>query len=142
MENVRIYLAGGMSGLTMEEQMKWRNRFKDAIRFGEYDLAKKPIFFSPPDYYSPSTDAHKSEREAMEFELAHLRKSDLVVVNFNVPQSIGTAMELMAAKENRIPVIGLRKDGAELHPWLVECCTRVCDDFRELVTHVAEFYLK
>lgn len=142
MENVRIYLAGGMSGLTMEEQMKWRNRFKDAIRFGEYDLVKKPIFFSPPDYYSPSTDAHKSEREAMEFELAHLRKSDLVVVNFNVPQSIGTAMELMAAKENRIPVIGLRKDGTELHPWLVECCTRVCDDFRELVTHVAEFYLK
>lgn len=142
MENVRIYLSGGMSGLTIEEQIKWRNRFKDAIKFGEYDLEKKPIFFSPPDYYSPSTDAHKSEREAMEFELAQLRKSDLVVVNFNAPNSIGTAMELMVAKENKIPVIGLNKDSVELHPWLIECCTRVCDDFRELVTHVAEFYLK
>lgn len=141
-ENVRIYLSGGMSNLTIEEQMRWRNRFRDAIRFGEHDITKKPIFFSPPDYYSPSTNEHKSEREAMEFELANLRKSDLVVVNFNVPQSIGTAMELMVAKENRIPIIGLNKDGKELHPWLTECCTRMCDDFRELVNHVVEFYLK
>lgn len=142
MESVRIYLSGGMSGLTIEEQMKWRNRFKNAVRYGEYEPIKNPIFFSPPDYYSPSTDAHKSEREAMEFELANLRKSDLVVVNFNIPRSIGTAMELMVAKENKIPVIGLRENNVELHPWLIECCTRVCDDFRELVEHVVEFYLK
>ena len=142
MENVRIYLSGGMSGLTLEEQLKWRNRFRDAIRFGESDLLKKPIFFSPPDYYSPSTDKHKSEREAMEFELANLRKSDLVVVNFNVPKSIGTAMEIMVAKENKIPVIGLCKDGIELHPWLIECCTRMCNDFKELVEYVVQFYLK
>lgn len=142
MENVRIYLAGGMSGLSLEEQMKWRNRLKDAIKFGDYDITKNPIFFIPPNYYSPSTDAHKSEREVMEFELANLRKSDLIVVNFNVPQSIGTAMELMAAKENRIPVVGLVKDGVVLHPWLVECCTRLCNDFRELVYHVTEYYLK
>ena len=142
MENVRIYLSGGMSGLTLEEQLKWRNRFRNAIRFNEFDLSKNPIFFSPPDYYSPSTDVHKSEREAMEFELANLRKSDLVVVNFNVPKSIGTAMEIIVAKENKIPVVGLCEDGIELHPWLIECCTRMCNDFRELVKYVVQFYLK
>lgn len=142
MENVKIYLAGAMTGLSLEEQLKWRNRFKNAVKNSDVDIEKNPIFFSPPNYYSPSTNAHKSEREAFEFELANLRKSDLVVVNFNSPQSIGTAMELMVAKEHKIPVIGLNKDGVELHPWLIECCTRICDDFRELVYHVVEFYLK
>jgi hypothetical protein len=78
----------------------------------------------------------------MEFDLYNLRKSNLVVVNFNAPQSIGTAMELMVAKENKIPVIGLNKDETKLHPWLIECCTRICDSFREIVNHVVNFYLK
>lgn len=141
MENVRIYLAGGMSGLSLEEQVQWRNQFRNAIKYN-YEHTKSYGIFSPPDYYSPSTDAHKSEREAMEFELAHLRKSDVVVVNFNVPESLGTAMELMVAKENKIPVVGLNKNGVVLHPWLIECTTRMCDDMRELVDHVVNFYLK
>ena len=141
MENIKIYLSGGMSGLTLEQQMSWRNRLQKAIKYNREPL-KNPIFFSPPDYYSPSTNAHKSEREAMEFELHHLRKSDVVLVNFNIPKSIGTAMELMVAKENHIPIIGLNESGAELHPWLIECCTRMCDTFTELVDHVVDFYLK
>lgn len=140
METVKIYLAGGMTGLTLEEQIHWRTRFKNAITV-QFQTTKKPIFFSPPEYYSPSTNEHKSEREAMEFELAHLRRSDIIVVNFNVPHSIGTAMELMAAKEHRIPVIGLNERNAELHPWLIECCTRICSSFRECAEHVANFYL-
>lgn len=141
MENVRIYLAGGMTGLSMEEQMKWRNRFRKAVTEG-FETEKNPVVFSPPDYYSPLTNAYKTEREAMEFELSNLRRSTVVVVNFNSPNSIGTAMELMVAKENKIPVIGLNKTGETLHPWLVECCTRICDDFRELVEHIVNFYLK
>lgn len=141
MENVRIYLAGGMTGLNLDEQMKWRVRFGNAITT-QFDISKKPLVFIPPYYYSPSMDAHKSEREVMEFELAQLRKSDVVVVNFNVPKSIGTAMELMVAKENKIPVIGLNEERHELHPWLIECCTRICDNFRELAEHIAYFYLK
>ena len=142
MENIRIYLSGGMSGLSLEEQTKWRNRFRDAIKFGEYEINKNVHFFSPPDYYNFDEKQHKSEREIFEFDLNALRKSDLVVVNFNVPQSIGTAMEIMLAKELHIPIVGFNKYGYELHPWLVECTTRMCDDFRELVEHVVEFYLK
>ena len=142
MENYRIYLSGGMSGLSLEEQTKWRNKFRDAVRFGDYEINKSVSFFSPPDYYNFDEKQHKSEREIFEFDLNALRKSDLVVVNFNAPQSLGTAMELMLAYELRIPVIGLNKDGVELHPWLTECSTRICNDFRELVEHVVEFYLK
>lgn len=141
MESIKIYLSGAMSGFSLEEQLKWRNQVVNAIKFGDYDLTKNPIFFNPPNYYSPETNEHTCEREAMEFELAQLRKSDLVVVNFTNPKSIGTAMELMLAKEYHIPIIGLNKDGAELHPWLIECCTRICGNMRELVDHMARFYL-
>lgn len=48
----------------------------------------------------------------------------------------------MIAKEYHIPVIALNKDGNKLHPWLIECSTRICDSMRELVEHVANFYLK
>lgn len=141
MEQCRIYLAGGMSDLSFEDQMKWRNQIRNAILYGEYDYTVKPYFFSPPDFYNFEEQCHKTEKEVMDFDLNRLRKSDLVVVNFNAPQSLGTAMELAVAFENRIPVIGLNENGATLHPWLVECCTRICDDMYELVEHVAEFYL-
>lgn len=141
METVKIYLCGGMSGLSLDEQLKWRKQIQDAIRFSDCTISKKPVFFSPPDYYSPVTSEHKSEREAMEFDLNNLRKSDLIIVNFNVPNSIGSAMELMLAKELHIPVIGLNKDKYKLHPWLIESCTRICDTMGELINHVQTFYL-
>lgn len=142
MESVRVYLAGGMSGISFDEQSKWRKQIQDAIKYGDYDCKKNPIFFDPTNYYSLFETEHKSEREVMEYDLYNLKRSDMVIVNFNVPNSIGTAMELAIAKENHMPVIGLNKDKFDLHPWVSECCTRVCDNIRELVEHVVNFYLK
>lgn len=140
-ENLKIYISGGMTGLSLEEQTKWRKQFCDAIKYGDYEYTKKPIFFDPTQRYSVFVKEHKSEREAFEYDLYNLRNSDLVVVNFNSPNSLGTAMELILAKELKIPVIGLNKNVEDLHPWLIECCTRICDDMRECVSHVVDFYL-
>lgn len=139
---IKFYLAGGMSGLSLSEQSNWRTRFIEAIKYGEYVYGKKPIFFDPTQFYSMFNQEHKTEREVMDFDLYNLRNSDVVIVNFNSPNSIGTAMELMLARELRKPVIGLNKDKHKLHSWILECCTRVCDDFKELVEHVVEFYLQ
>ena len=141
METVKIYLAGGMMNLSIEEQSKWRKQVRDAINYGDFDYSKKPVFCDPTQHYSFEKVEYKSQREVFEYDLYNVRKSDLVIVNFNDEKSIGTAMELAIAKEHRIPVIGLNKDGKELHPWLTECCTRICDDMRELVAHVVDFYL-
>ena len=141
MEICRIYLSGGMSLLSWEEQAKWRRQIQNTIRFGDYDYSKKPIYFDPTQYYNYEEKLHKSEKEVMEFELSALRKSDLVIVNFNEPRSIGTAIELAIAKELRIPIIGLNKDKKEIHPWLLECTTRMCDDMEELIQHIVDFYL-
>lgn len=141
MSLVRVYLSGGMGNLSFEEQSKWRMQIVNAIKYGEYGYEKKVAFFNPVNYYNFQEVRHKSEREAMEFDLYNLRNSDLVIVNFNDPKSIGTACELILAKELHIPVIGINKDNQELHPWLVECTTRMCSSIREAVEHVVEFYL-
>ena len=141
METVKIYLSGGMGSLSFDEQSKWRKQVINAIKFGDYDYTKSVSFFNPVDYYNFTEIRYRSEREVMEFDLNALRSSNLVVVNFNDPKSIGTAMELMLAKERNIPVIAFGANGKEIHPWLLESCTRVCDDLREAVEHVVEFYL-
>lgn len=141
MNNYCVYLSGGMSNLSFEEQNKWRQQVKDAILYSDYDLKKNPVFFNPVDYFNFEVKEHKTEKEPFEYDLHQLRNSDLVVVNFNAHNSIGTAMELMLAYELRIPVIGLNKDGVELHPWLTEIPMRICTDMRELCDYVVKFFL-
>ena len=139
MDKVKFYMAGGMAGLSVEEQMEWRKDIKKRIN---NSLIHDPTyFFQPPYYYQPDGDYHRSEREAFMFDLNRLRHSDIVIVNFNIPKSIGTAMEIAVAHENRIPVIGLNENKNELHPWLYECCTRICETREELVEHIVNFYL-
>lgn len=140
METMKIYLSGSMMGSSWEEQSKWRQKVIDAINY-QYEHEKKAVFFNPVNYYNFNEKQHKSEKEIMEFDLYNLRNSDIVIVNFNNIWSIGTAMELMLAKETHIPVIGWNSSGKELHPWLAECTTRLCDSLKDTVEHVVEFYL-
>ncbi len=141
METVKIYLAGGMGSLSFEEQSKWRNQIINAIKYGEYDYEKKPIFCNPVDYYNFTEKRHKTEKEIVEFDLNAVRNSDLIIVNFNDPKSIGTAAELAIAYDMHIPIIGINKDKTELHPWLIEFTTRMCESIREAVEYTVDFFL-
>lgn len=142
MEKVKIYLSGGMTGLSYEEYMRWRKEIINHQIFIMGGLKKEPIFFNPPDYYNFEQEDYVTEKEVMEFDLYNLRNSDIVIVNFNAPDSIGTAMELMLAKEFHIPIIGIdNQDDKEIHPWLVECVSRLCLNLEEAVSYVKEFYL-
>ena len=78
----------------------------------------------------------------MEFDLNALRNSNLVIVNFNDPVSLGTCAELAIAYEMKIPIIGVNSDNKELHPWLIEFTSRMCSSLKEAVEYVVEFYLK
>jgi len=141
MKECCIYLAGAMSGMSFEEQTKWRQKVKDAILYGGYGYNFKPIFVDPTQYYNFEEVSHKSEKEVMNFDLYKVRTSDLIVVNFNDPSSLGAAIEIAVAHEYRIPVIGLNQNNVSLHPWLECMCDRICSDMRELVSHIVEFYL-
>lgn len=141
LETVKIYLSGGMGAVSWEEQTKWRHQIKNAIKFGDYEYEKKPIFFDPTFFYNFEEEKHRNEKEIMNFDLNALRKSDLVIVYFNDPKSIGTAMELMLARELHIPVVGICKENIKIHPWLEESVDRMCLDIREAVEYTTEFYL-
>ena len=140
MESVKIYLSGGMGNISFEEQSKWRKKIINEIEIN-CPCEKKPIFFNPVDHYNFAEVRYKTEREVMNFDLNALRHSDLIIVNFNDPNSLGTCAELAIAYEMKIPIVGINKDSQKLHPWLECFCDRMCDDIREAVDYVVEFYL-
>ena len=136
------YLAGAMSGVDFNEQVGWRIEFENRILNLANDLVHNDVrIFNPCIYYNFEEKHHKDEKEPFEYDLYSLKRSDIVVANLNKQDSIGTCMELAIAKDNRIPVIGLHENDDELHPWIAECCTRVCDSMDELVEHVFEYYI-
>lgn len=136
---MKIYLAGGMGSLSFEEQSTWRKVVTDSL-INNYN-GQRNLIINPVNFYNFESVEYKTQREVMEFDLYQVRTSDLIIVNFNDEKSIGTAMELMLAKELHIPIIGLNEKNTKLHPWLVECCTRICDSMTELLCHVGDFYL-
>lgn len=140
METIKIYLSGGMGNLSLEEQSRWRQQVIDSIRFN-YECEKKAVFFNPVDYYNFEEVRYKTQKEVMNFDLNGLRHSDLVIVNFNDPSSLGTCAELAIAYDMKIPIIGINKDNKELHPWLECFCDRMCYSLKEAVEYVADFYL-
>lgn len=132
-----IYLAGGMGNLSWEEQTLWRSALKVALT----DTSHSVKIENPVDYYNFREREYRTQREVMEFDLYKVRTADILIVNFNDPNSIGTAMELAVARERHIPVIGLHEAAKPLHPWLEEHCTRLCESLPELIDHVKKFYL-
>lgn len=140
MEIVHVYLSGAMGSVSYEEQSKWRQQIIDAINYN-YDCEKKPVFFNPVNYYNFEEVRYKTQREVMEFDLNALRNSDLVIVNFNDPESLGTCAELAIAYDMKKPIVGINKDNKVLHPWLCEFCTRMCSSLKEAVEYVVDFYL-
>lgn len=140
MRNYQIYLAGGMKNVNFEVSNAWRKKIIEHFQ-SDYRLRYTVSFINPNNYFNFLQKSHKTEREIREFDLLKVRESELIIVNFNDPNSIGTAQELAVAYEYRIPVIGLNVENEELHPWLIECCNRIFTNFDEMLQYVKDFYL-
>ena len=138
MKNKKIYLCGGMSNLSMEEQNRWREACKEWLLAQECDYHLTVI--NPCDYFSFFNKKHSSEKEIMNYDLNHVRSSNLLLTYFNSPNSIGSAIEMFLAKELHIPVIGINKN-EEIHPWILECVDRMFDNEKDALEYIKEFYL-
>lgn len=128
-----------MSDIEFEESNSWRTHIISTLHSR---VGSKVKCCNPNDYFNFEEICHETEREVRNFDLNKLRKSDLIVVNFNAPNSIGTAQELAIANEHRIPVIGLNECNYELHPWLTECCERIFYKMDQLLDYIIYFYLR
>ena len=140
MNNFNIYLAGAMSGLSFEEQNNWRKTVKDEL---ESTCSIYRInCINPVDYYNFEDEPkYDNETEIMNFDLHKLKHSDLVVVNFNRPDSLETMAEIATAYELRIPVIGLKDESAKLHPWQECMCAKMFTDLCDMLFYIRLFYL-
>lgn len=122
---LKVFLSGGMTGLTEEEASGWRTSFKlnNAVQ------DDTPFIFIDPTYYYFPTDktTQEYEKEAMNYDLYLVKHSDLIIVNFNLLSSIGTAQELMLAHTLNKPIIGMIEEDKynQLHPWYKEECMKI-----------------
>ncbi len=60
MDIVKFYMAGGMGGLNIGEQMGWRKDIENKIKRKTNNYLKSTYFFQPPYYYQPDGTAHRS----------------------------------------------------------------------------------
>lgn len=145
MKQLFVYLAGGMGKFGKEEFDKantWRVLTKQFLENNDCDVE---VYVTNPNNYFSFADEkplYKTQREVMEFDLNRLRKSDLVIVNFNDMYSLGTMAEIAIAYEKKIPIVGLDVDKQELHPWQVEMTNRIFTNISELFEYIEKFYLR
>ena len=145
MKNYQIYLCGGMGKFgkdNFEEGNKWRTYCKNTLETCECNY--NVLAINPNSYFNflDEPKRYKTQREVMEFDLHKLRTSDLVIINFNDMNSLGSMAELAIAYELKIPVVGLDIQKQDLHPWEIEMCNRIFDDIDEMLDYVEDFYLR
>ena len=124
-----------------DEGNEWR---VDMKTFFEDCSDGRIVVVNPNDHFNFLDDfAYESDREIMNYDLFKVRKSDLIIVNFNDPKSIGSASEMAVAYDKAIPIIGLCEHGEEeeLHPWLKCFCDRIFTDREELKIYTMNHYV-
>jgi len=130
MNTKRIYLAGGIMNLSFEDAYDWRRSIAYMLKEREANF----VCFNPLD--------HDIMQDEVEYDLNILRHSDLIVVNFNDPKSLGTMAEIAIAYEYRIPIIGYcstSTDIEELHPWILHMVNEICIDFNDLIDKIINY---
>lgn len=129
-KQLTVFLSGGMTGLTEEEANKWRKVFTNKILYKLFDsIFDCPYKFINPvtKYFTTEPTTPEFEKEAMQYDLYWIKQSDVIIVNFNSLQSIGTAQELMYAHTLNKPIIGMIPANKynDLHPWYKEECMKI-----------------
>lgn len=142
---LKIYLAGKMSGLSFDEMFNWRNDLKGRLENIASWRETKVNIINPVDFYNFEYPQHQSEIEVEDFDLAHVKSSDVIIVNLDgLESSIGTIIELHDAHyNNKIPVIafGNKKLYNKLHPWIKNSITRVEKNIDDIVEYMGDFYI-
>lgn len=133
-----------MSGLTYEEMCTWRVEIANLIKQMSDKHGHSIEIINPVDYYNFEEKRHQNEKEVMQYDLNHVKTSDIIIVKLSgINSSIGTCIELYVAYTRNIPVIAidLNNDYKNVHPWIKECITRVENSYEEVVEYIKDFYL-
>lgn len=141
---LKIYLAGKMSGLEFDEMYEWRKYLRDKLLVCADCVGYKLSVINPVVYFNFENERYQSEKEVMDYDLAHVSTSDIIIVNLDgLNTSDGTKAELKEAYDKHIPVIafGDSSDYEKLHPWIQIFITRREDNIEEAINYIQEFYM-
>lgn len=138
MSKLKVYLAGKMSGLTLEEMDGWRVEATKQFN----DKSFIPVHtINPVRFYNFEMNPNTySEKEVRKFDLHMVKASDVILVNLDFSDSIGTAMEIcMAYDVWDKPVVGFGKNKS--HPWMELCISKRCETLEDAVDYIIDYYL-
>jgi nucleoside 2-deoxyribosyltransferase len=124
-----------MSNISPEEASKWRKKAKHLLDVFEINSIDPTYFYNfdlaPPTY---------TDKEVMEFDLAAVLCSDLILINLDFPDSVGTSVEAFYAYRilNK-PVLGFGKN-SNIHPWLQACLVKQFETLESIIEYIASYY--
>lgn len=119
LNNFKIFLSGGITGLDTKECKKWRDCLQSRF-YGVFGLNNN-VTVNQMRHFNPNKETSDTlEKEAMMYNLYHVRTADIIIVNLDKINSVGTAQELMLAYELHKPIIGFIQEDkvSKIHPWI------------------------
>jgi len=138
MNKVKIYLAGKMSGLTFEQMNGWRVKASELLTLHNDNIHVE----NPCSFYNFELDPSTfSDKECKDFDLFLVENCDIVLVNLEHPDTIGTAIELELATRWHKPIIAFNGEKDKVHPWMKLCVTKWCATMEEAIEHILGFYV-
>lgn len=143
MEHKQIYLAGGMGAFGAEEFEKANEWRVDITNQLENISGSKITTVNPNEHFNflDETD-YESEMEVMLYDLHRVKESDIIIINFNHIESLGSMAELAISYDMRKPIYGLCENGEKdkLHPWQKCMCNRIFTDREDLVAYIIKHH--
>lgn len=139
MRKFKCYMAGRMQNLSFEDMNSWREKATLLLKEKSDNMVHTE---NPCHFYNFKRDPNTyTEKEVKEFDLHLVKNCDIMLVNLDFADSIGTAIELhMAHDVWGIPVIAFREEHNKSHPWIDLSVTKFCKTLEEAIDHIMEFY--
>ena len=143
-----IYLAGAMTGKTLEEMNKWRKDVTRAIELSP-DFRRMVRVINPVLYYSTADDPQKydDDKEYIRWEWREAENADVVISACDTKiNSIGTAIETALAFKKNVPIVLYitNKDGyvCDVHPYLYYMADNLFyhNEIDEMVKYIARYF--
>lgn len=134
----RIYLAGPIAGCSDAECKDWREYAKQWL----YQRQAEGVDPLRRDYRLADEQQHWPYREIVELDKYDIRGCDAVLVHWT-RMSIGTAMEVLFAWENKKPVIvAIDTKTVQLSPWLLYHATELVPDLQSALDWLKKHILE
>lgn len=139
MNKAKVYLSGGIAGLSQAEASAWRNLFKDLYGH-EWCLDPMRQAYKYDVINNGHVISDGVALKIVEDDLRDIREADALVVYYREP-SVGTSMEMVYAKGWGRHIITINASGKpidHLSPWLRFHSNRIVPTLQAAVSYAEQ----